>query len=656
MQINKNQILTSLKADLANSKTFHDEWRIKVDKYKRETYAKPYGNERKGKSRIVSADIKRQLESMIPSIIDPFVSSPEVFKCYPVTFEDTEAARQNELLLNTQFVRKFNRYNFINKACRVLATEGTVVIQTGWETVEKQVKDIVEIIEVLPDGTEYITEKEVMRTVKVKNQPTAIIRRNEDIFFDPTAMDEQDKMQFVIVRYEADYSTLKKEGKYKNLEKAFMPDPNWDGSYIPEDTTYFKFKDKARKKAVVYEYWGKYDINNDGIVENIVCTWIGDTIIRLEDNPYPNGELPFIIVPFSTIPFQLPGEALAENIGDNQKVKTALIRGTIDNLAASNNGQIGIRQGALNPINKKRFLSGDNFEYAGTVNDFWQGNYNQIPSSVFNVMSLMNAEIESQTGVRSAGALAGNGALGETATAAKGAMDVYAMRTLNIVRNIAENLMKPLARKWMAYNSEFLEPEEVVRVTNSQFVPVRRDDLSGRVDIDITINTAEDNAARRQELSFLLQTLGNTIPFEMTQQILAEIVKLSKNPKLEKEIKEFQPPKDPLQDALKQLEITKIQLENERLKAEIADKYARVDENKVDVELKLRKAEVEAAKARKLNKDADKTELDVIDKNYGFKAQFEAEEKERERQHQVEMAKIQAMLGGPNEQIGVTEK
>ena len=37
------------------------------------------------------------------------------------------------------------------------------------------------------------------------------------------------------------------------------------------------------------------------------------------------------------------GEALAENIGDNQKVKTAITRGIIDNMARSNNGQIGIR-------------------------------------------------------------------------------------------------------------------------------------------------------------------------------------------------------------------------------------------------------------------------------------------------------------------------
>ena len=39
---------------------------------------------------------------------------------------------------------------------------------------------------------------------------------------------------------------------------------------------------------VMYEYWGNYDINDDGIAEPIVCAWVGSTVIRLELNPYPD--------------------------------------------------------------------------------------------------------------------------------------------------------------------------------------------------------------------------------------------------------------------------------------------------------------------------------------------------------------------------------
>ena len=173
----------------------------------------------------------------------------------------------------------------------------------------------------------------------------------------------------------------------------------YDPDFDAQDKTEFKFEDKARKKVLVYEYWGNYDVNNDGITEQVVCAWVGDTIIRLEDNPYPDKKPPFIVVPFSSIPFQMYGEALAENIGDNQKVKTAITRGIIDNMAKSNNGQIGIRLGALDLANRKKFLQGKNFEFKGTPADFWQGSFNQIPGSVFDMLQLMNNEIESQTGV-----------------------------------------------------------------------------------------------------------------------------------------------------------------------------------------------------------------------------------------------------------------
>ena len=89
---------------------------------------------------------------------------------------------------------------------------------------------------------------------------------------------------------------------------------------------------------VVYEYWGNYDIDEDGIAEPIVCAWVGNTIIRLQSNPYPDQKPPFIVVPFNAIPFQMHGESLASVIGDNQKVKTAIVRGVIDNMAQSNNG------------------------------------------------------------------------------------------------------------------------------------------------------------------------------------------------------------------------------------------------------------------------------------------------------------------------------
>lgn len=610
---NESTILKALQADLNDAKPLRKEWDEKIAKWKDWYNGEPYGNEKKGKSAVVSRDIKRQNEWQHPSLIDPFVSTPDIIKARPVTWEDAEAARQNELVLNTQFCRQFNRYMFMTKVVKVLAQEGTAVVMTGWEY-----EDAIEEVEYpimsidpytgqpVQVGTELVEE-----VVVKKNQPTAKVCRNEDVFIDPTCQDDLNNAQFVIYRYETDMSTLLAEGKYSKARLKKIETDMRDDDYDSEDATEFRFKDDPRKKLVVYEYWGNYDVNGDGIAEPIVCAWINNTLIRLESNPYPDQKPPFIVVPFNSVPFQIFGEPNAAMIGDNQQIKTAIYRGIIDNMALSNNGQKGIRKNTLDPVNRTRFYNGENFEFNGSKEDFWDGSYNQLPSSVFNVIELQNNEIESLTGVKGfSGGITG-ASLGGTATGARGALDATATRRLDLVRNIAENLIKPLMRKWMAYNAEFLLEEQVVRITNEEFVTIRRDDLDGRIDIDISISTSEDNAAKAQELAFMLQTIGPNEDPSVRRMLMAEIARLQKMPDLAKKLEEYQPEPDPVAMKMQELQVA-------LLEAQVANERAKGRENEVDVYLKTAKAQTEAAKAKALSSDADLKDLSFLEKESGI--------------------------------------
>lgn len=663
-KINKSEILKNLKADMKEAERLQREWFIKREEWSSQTEGAPYGNEVDGKSKIVSKDIKKQREWMIPSITDPFLSTSDVIKCNPVTYEDAKAARQNELLLNTQFCRKFNRYNFIMKATKVLVTEGSVVIQTGWDYEEEEVEAEVEVISVDENGMEFVDTEISMQTNVIRNQPTAVVCRNEDIFIDPTCMDDMDKCQFVIHRYESSLNALKQDGRYENLDKveAAQYSLTNDPQYLREDQSYFEFKDKPRKKFVVHEYWGNYDIDGDGIAEPIVCAWVGNTLIRLESNPYPDKKPPFVIVPFSAVPFHMFGEALAETIGDNQKIKTAITRGMVDNMAKSNNAVVATRKGALDPVNRKKFLKGENFEFNGTPGDFWQGSYNQLPSSAFDMLNLQNNEIESQTGVKSfSGGISGN-ALGSTATGARGALDATATRRLNLVRNMSENMIKPIMRKWMAYNAEFLEEEEVIRITNDEYVPIRRDDLAGKIDIDISISTSEDNAAKSQELSFLLQTVGPSEDPSIRREIMAQIMDLMRMPEQAKKIRDYQPQPDPVQQKMQELQIAKLEAEIEKIKADAANKLASSVENEADRDEKLAQAELKRAQARKLLSEADNLDLDFLKKDEMIDEQTANErdqmqydrkmqEKQFDRMHTLEV--MQAQINAKDTNIGV---
>ena len=95
-------------------------------------------------------------------------------------------------------------------------------------------------------------------------------------------------------------------------------------------------------------------------------------------------------------------------------------------------------------------------------------------------------------------------------------------------------------------NSEFLEDEEIIRITNEEFIAINRNDLGGKYDIKLNISTAEADEQKGSELAFMLQTMGNTMPPEMSQMILADIAKLRKMPDLAKRIAEYQPQPNPL--------------------------------------------------------------------------------------------------------------
>lgn len=711
VRVNTAEVLRILKQDFEASKRLRHRNDEKIRQWKREYNGEPYGNERKGRSKIIARMIKKQSEWQHASLVDPFVSTPDIIRAKPVTWEDKEISPKVEILLNTQFCRQFDRFNFMNKAIKVLDQEGTCVVRTGWKYKEDIIKEQIKVEQpnpefiqareqlvmmqeqlaqyepiiaqfqqtigmleeqgidpnqaiqagmldpaVIEQGQVAMQESQALgqqiqafseqlqqipqtilvpqiieRKKAVINEPTAMVCRNEDIFIDPTCQDDMDNCQFVIYRYETDMTSLKRAGIYKNLDKVALSLK--DTEHMAEsrdlkgyDPT-FEFSDVARKKLVVYEYWGNYDIDNDGEAEAIVCTWINNTIIQLRDNPFPDKKPPFIVVPFNSIPFSLYGESNAELLSENQKVATAIIRGLVDNMAMSNNGQKGIRKGALDEYNLAKFMNGENFEFNANPNDFYDGHFNEFPASALNFLQILNNEAESITGVKNFGQGMNGASLGTTATGAQAVMDSAAVRRLNIVRNIAENLVKPLLRKWLAYDAEFLDEETQFRITNEEFIWLKRDDLGAKIDIDLAISTSEDNKATASELGFLLQTIGPNEDPEIRKIIISDICDLYNKPELAKKIREYQPQPDPLQTRLQELQI-------EMLEAQIENERAKGGRAEVDSDLKRAKTDVERAKAENIASNTDKTDLDYLQQYYGVQDKSkQAFELEKNRQN-----------------------
>lgn len=634
--------------------------------------------------------VRRQAEWKYSALSEPMLSSAKVFNIKPVTGEDVDGALQNERLLNHQFNRTMNRVGFIDHYVRSSVDEGTVIVRTGWNRLTKKIKKKVAIYDYFtPEREEeqqlfqqameardkdpttfelraapslkaalaYFDqyqqpviaiatgeEMEVEEEQVLKNHPTAEVIDPRNLRIDPTCGGDISKAMFMIYSFETTRADLLKDRVrlgYKNLDKV-----DWQAvgplqteyHHAQTDDTSFQFKDRSRKKIVVHEYWGLYDIHNTGELVPIVACWIGDILIRMAENPFPDGLPPFVVVPYMPKKRSVHGEADAALLGDQQQNIGALLRGMIDILGRSAAGQTGIAAGTLDAANKKRFENGQNYQYNPNTpvqNAIHHHQYPEISSSAVGLMTILNNDAESITGTKAfSGGMSGEG-FGKVAAGIRGMLDSAAKREMGLLRRLVMGLVE-IAKKWIAMNQVFLSEKEIVRITNEtplmldrpedqtneEFVTINRVELAGTFDVEIDIATQEVDEAQSQDLGFMLQTLGPTVDWPVVRLILMEIARLKRMPHLEKAIREFEPQVDPVAQKKAELEVAILEME-------IAETQA--------------KTELLKAQARKAMAEADATDLDTTQDAAGVKHERALQQAQAQAEGNQDYAVTQAL-------------
>lgn len=585
----------------------------------------------KGRSSIQPKLVRRQAEWRYPALSEPFLNSEKIFQVNPRTFEDLDAAKQNEILLNYQFDVKLNKVKFIDDYVRTVVDEGSCIVQVGWERLTTKEKQVVPVYSYYPaedeealailnqalelkqkNPREYnenideaikasidysqqnggepvlahqVGEQEVLVDKVIENKPTVEILNTLNVYVDPTCNGDLDKALFIIKSFETNQAECKKAGIYKNLDKVNWAgnNPNSDGDHYTSADENFN-EDLIRKKVVAYEYWGFYDINGTGSLTPIVATWIGSVMIRMEENPFPDGKLPFVIVQYLPVRNSVYGEPDCELLEENQQIMGAITRGLVDILGRSANAQQGFAKGMLDPLNKRRFENGEDYEFNPNLSPqtgYIEHTFNELPQSVLAYVQMLNADAEALTGVKSfSGGMSGD-AYGQVAAGIQGAIDAATKRETAILRRLAYGVSE-IGNKIIAMNAVFLSEEEVIRVTNKQFITIKREDIKGNFDLKVDINTAEVDQAKAQDLGFMLQTLGPNMDPMITMKILAEIADLKRMPTLAEELRNYKPQPDPIEEAKRQLEV-----EEEKAKVNFINQRANkliADTNKVNVE------------------------------------------------------------------------
>ena len=626
---------------------------------------------RKGRSQVQPKLIKKHAEWRHPSMSEPFLSSSKLFDVAPRTWEDKKGAIQAELLLNHQFERYVDKVAFIDEMVRVGDNQGTVVAEVGWKRITEMVPTQVPTIEFYPldpqahqqevaqlqadmalmenplafnqlpterkEAAMYssannvpvigvVTAVQTVLTEKIiKNHPTVQIIDLMNLFVDPSCSGKLSDARFVAYSFETSKGELRADGRYKNIDHIAVSANATTGETQHNTTTpnNFQFSDEERKRFVAYKMYALWDVEGNGQLKPIVAVWANNVLLQLDSSPFSDEEFPFVIIPVNPIPKKWHGEPDGELLIEQQKTIGALTRGMIDLLGRSANGQQGMPKQFLDAPNRRKFDDGEDYEYNPAMGNPEQliimHKYPEIPQSAMALLQQQYGDAESHTGIQSWGQGVNSGSMGDVAAGIKGALAATAKREMSILRRYASGVAK-IGMKFLSMSKDFLSDEEIVRVTNDQFVAITRDGIDGKFDITVKVSSAEEDNLKAQELSFMLQTVGPKVDFRITKKVMAEVARLRKMPELAHDIANFEPQPDPLVVAEQQAKLRK-------LEAEIATEEA--------------KREYYLAQTKLLGAKADQQALDTVEQGTGTA-------------HVREMAKMEAQ-GEANQDLTITK-
>jgi hypothetical protein len=188
-----------------------------------------------------------------------------------------------------------------------------------------------------------------------------------------------------------------------------------------------------------------------------------------------------------------------------------------------------------------------------------------------------------------------------------------------------------------------MSDEEIVRITNDNFVTITRDGIEGKMDIIVDVSSAEEDNLKAQELSFMLQTIGPNADWGITSKVMSEIARLRKMPELAHDIANYKPQPSPVEVAREKAEIRKLEAEAAEAEAKVKTEQAR--------------ALLYVAQARAAGSKADLQDLQFIEQESGTThvrdmAQIEAQ---GEANQDLTITKALVEQGDLNAAIGFTQ-
>ena len=545
---NQENILQALQRDLDGAQTTNEQvvnivnaWSQLINGSGQET--------KQGQAPFQLNDVKRQIESALPSLTDPFVSNSKVVSIEPKSAEGVEKATVLEKLINYQFDKGIDTVEFIENCARNLMAEGTVFTKVGWKD-DMPTVELIQIGELLLDPSAR-SMNDLNFAIQRRKVSISSILSNPDWYGEHTL----DSLSVIEAVSATQYDDFKNDGY------------GFDSSY--------NFEDRARELVEVFEYYGSYDINGTGIATPILAIWSGNTMLKIIESPYPESwrGIPFESAVYIRRPYSVYGDGVVSLSGDYQIIRTAIMREVVKNAASASNGTVFLKKGALDIPNAHYLNRGAKaVELNGIPSQLIAHSpFNEIPSSTFSLLETFKIESEEITGIsRNNAGFDGRAMNNTTATSARIVQSNAESRLLQTTRHVS-SMLEGVFRKWIDLNQMMLQNGSVK--IEDRFVPVSSDMIDGSYDLKVTAGTSGKAQQKVSSVTMMLQQLipmANEIDKSIIYGMLAEMSDAVDMPVVAEELRQMATnPKQPdPQQTMIQLEA--MMLEQQAKQASIA--------------------------------------------------------------------------------------
>ena len=556
-EMSESQFSASVKSSIDDAVDYIDGFvapgRAQATQYYR---GDPLGNEEEGRSQIVMTEVRDVVQAMVPSLLRIFTASEQVVEYAPRNENNIEIAEQATDYVNFVFYNDNPGFSILHSAFKDALVRKTGIIKWRWsEDTEISEADytgldqaevsilsqdesceLVKMEEIVhqkavlgPDG-QQIAPPEVKFNITIRRK----VPRNKVV------IESVPPEEFLIAREARDLDTAAYVGhrslrtmseliamgyEREEIEKYAGQGDVFSINYeaqtrnpaIMSFMMHADNPDPAMRRILYVESYVRIDKDGDGIAElRKVCS-LGNAHHILHDEIAT--DVPFAFFCPDPEPHMIIGQSIADQTSDLQRIKTSIVRNTLDSLAQTIHPRTVVVEGQVNMDDVMNNETGAiiRARAPGMVQPLAEPFVGQSAMPLIAYMDDVRAQ---RTGISAASQGLNPDVLQSTTASAVNATVQGAQERIELVaRLFAENGMKRLFKGLLKLLIRHQDQARMVRLRGKW---VQIDPKYWDADMDVQVNVALGHGTDNEKMQFLMmvaqkqeqimQTLGPSNP------------------------------------------------------------------------------------------------------------------------------------------------